>query len=114
MLELCFASKTVWSTRPPIVSLSDAIAALLDFGAKALVVSLGVDTIRGDPECVPGCGMCLDKKDFGEMGKLLRAVGVPTIFVQEGGYNLRQEGKTSECWADEAVGQVLSCGMNIG
>jgi len=91
-------------------ALEQGIAATVAFGAKALVVSLGVDTIRGDPEVVPGCGMCLDQEDFGKMGTLFRNAGLPTLFVQEGGYNLRKEGGMSGCWVDEAVGQVLSCG----
>jgi len=33
------------------------------------------------------------------------------LFIQEGGYNLRKEDGMSGCWVDEAVGQVLSCGV---
>lgn len=32
------------------------MSAVQDFGAEALVVSLGVDTLDGDPSAVPGAG----------------------------------------------------------
>ena len=55
----------------------------------------------------------------GDMTKSMRArtaqcdrnTGLPTLFIQEGGYNLRKEDGMSGCWVDEAVGQVLSCGV---
>ncbi|MET0739120.1 MAG: histone deacetylase family protein [Acidimicrobiales bacterium] len=58
--------------------------AVADHGADALVVSLGVDAAAGDPESpleVTGRG-------FAEAGRSLAALGLPTVFVQEGGYDL--------------------------
>ena len=61
-------------------------------GAQALVVSLGTDALRGDPVAVPGAGMALEVSDFGAVGAELRRAGVPTVFVQEGGYDLGRAG----------------------
>ena len=89
----------------------DAVSA---FGASAIVVSLGVDTIRGDPECEAMGGMCLDGPDFVEMGRMFRASGLPLLFVQEGGYKLREEkdpraegAKEGEDVGSKAVGKAV-------
>ena len=54
------------------------------YRADAPVVSHGVDPAAGDPESpleVTGRG-------FAEAGRSLAALGLPTVFVQEGGYDL--------------------------
>jgi acetoin utilization deacetylase AcuC-like enzyme len=56
--------------------------------AQALVVSLGVDAAAGDPESpllVTGDG-------FREAGRVVGALGLPTVVVQEGGYDLEKLG----------------------
>ncbi len=54
----------------------------------ALVVSLGVDGWIADPE-----GPLLVNEDgFSAAGEYLAALGVPTVFVQEGGYDLDRLG----------------------
>jgi acetoin utilization deacetylase AcuC-like enzyme/GNAT superfamily N-acetyltransferase len=50
-----------------------------------LVVSLGLDTLRGDPTAF----FALTDDAPGEMGRRLPRLGVPLLVVQEGGYNLR-------------------------
>jgi acetoin utilization deacetylase AcuC-like enzyme len=52
------------------------------FGADALVVALGFDAHRLDPIGV----LRLEAEDFGRMGAQVRALGLPTLVVQEGGY----------------------------
>jgi acetoin utilization deacetylase AcuC-like enzyme len=52
--------------------------------ARALVVALGVDAAAGDPESpleVTAAGYC-------EAGRILGGLGLPTVVVQEGGYDL--------------------------
>jgi acetoin utilization deacetylase AcuC-like enzyme len=65
---------------------SAALATGLDriraFRADALVVSLGVDTYEGDPISFFG----LRSDDFSRYGSAIGALGVPTLFVLEGGY----------------------------
>ena len=64
----------------------EAVAELVGWahGAAALVVALGVDAAEGDPESplrVTGAA-------FREAGRLLGSLGLPTVVVQEGGYDL--------------------------
>jgi len=55
-----------------------------DFGAEAIVISAGWDAHRDDP---------LSKLDvtseaYTEVGRILGALGLPSVIVQEGGYSL--------------------------
>jgi acetoin utilization deacetylase AcuC-like enzyme len=52
-------------------------------GAGALVVSLGVDAAADDPESP----LEVTQDGFRETGALLGGLGLPTVFVQEGGYH---------------------------
>jgi acetoin utilization deacetylase AcuC-like enzyme len=69
-----------------------AIARLLDgvrvFGADAIVVSLGVDAAADDPESP----LQITADGFARAGWALGELGVPTVFVQEGGYDLAHLG----------------------
>ena len=58
--------------------------------ADVLVVSLGLDTVAGDPDSRPGHGFALTIEDFSRMGGLFRSVGLQTLVLQEGGYHLEQ------------------------
>jgi len=73
-------------------ALLKAITAAKEFGAKALVVSLGVDTLVRDPVAVPGAGFCIELEDYLGIGALLRQLNLPTVFVQEGGYDMSRLG----------------------
>jgi acetoin utilization deacetylase AcuC-like enzyme len=53
-------------------------------GAEALVVSLGVDAAGGDPESP----LRVTRAGFREAGLLVGSLGLPTVLVQEGGYDL--------------------------
>ncbi|MCP3818180.1 histone deacetylase family protein [Streptomyces sp. A3M-1-3] len=55
-----------------------------EFGAEALVVSLGVDAAADDPESP----LRVTASGYRETGRLLGALGLPTVAVQEGGYHL--------------------------
>lgn len=52
--------------------------------AAALVVSLGYDTVAGDPHG----GWDFPPEIFTEVGRLLAATGLPVCVIQEGGYGL--------------------------
>jgi acetoin utilization deacetylase AcuC-like enzyme len=54
------------------------------YDPQALVVSLGVDTHRDDPSG----SFTLDSGHYVEVGRRLAALGLPTLFVLEGGYAL--------------------------
>jgi acetoin utilization deacetylase AcuC-like enzyme len=52
--------------------------------ARALVVALGVDAAAGDPESP----LEVTAAGYREAGRILGGLGLPTVVVQEGGYDL--------------------------
>jgi len=64
-------------------ALGDALAAIRDFGADTVVVSLGVDTALEDAD-----SFRLTGDDFSRLGTAIASLRKPTLFVQEGGYCL--------------------------
>lgn len=63
-------------------ALDTAIERIRKVGAEALVVSLGLDTFEGDPIS----HFRLKTADYPEIGRRLAKLGLPTVFVLEGGY----------------------------
>jgi acetoin utilization deacetylase AcuC-like enzyme len=63
-------------------ALSRGLDAIRAFRADALVVSLGVDTYEGDPIS----SFKLSSDDFSRYGRAIGGLGLPTLFVMEGGY----------------------------
>jgi acetoin utilization deacetylase AcuC-like enzyme len=63
-------------------SLEAACVRICAYGADALVVSLGLDTFQGDPIS----RFALASADFLRLGQRLAQLGLPTVFVLEGGY----------------------------
>ncbi len=59
-----------------------------NFGAQALVVSLGLDTFVGDPIS----GFQLTSSDYLQVGADLAQAGLPTVFIFEGGYAVAEIG----------------------
>jgi acetoin utilization deacetylase AcuC-like enzyme len=53
-----------------------------------LLVSLGVDAHESDPIS----DFKLTTGDFGHVGRMIATLKLPTLFVQEGGYNLETLG----------------------
>jgi acetoin utilization deacetylase AcuC-like enzyme len=82
-----------------------AIAVALDCIAKFrpafLVVPFGADAHERDPIG----GMKLPTEAFAELGRLVNQLGLPTIVVQEGGYNLDVLG---DCVCEFLTGFTLS------
>jgi acetoin utilization deacetylase AcuC-like enzyme len=74
--------------------------------SEALVVSLGYDTVKGDPHGSWGFSPTI----FAQIGRLLAASGLPVCVVQEGGYALQSLAACSYAFAagllDEASGDV--------
>jgi acetoin utilization deacetylase AcuC-like enzyme len=68
----------------------DALAGLAEWarGADALVVALGVDAAAGDPESP----LEVSAAGFRAAGRILGELGLPTVVVQEGGYDLSEIG----------------------
>jgi acetoin utilization deacetylase AcuC-like enzyme len=49
-----------------------------------MVVALGVDAAAGDPESP----LRVSEAGYRKAGRVLASLGLPTVFVQEGGYDL--------------------------
>ena len=77
------SSKAVW-----FAALGTACEKIKQFGAVALVVSLGLDTFEDDPIST----FALKSSDFIELGERLRQLGLLTVFILEGGYAAKELG----------------------
>lgn len=99
-LNLPLRPGTTWAEYS--VALKKATDTINSFGANALVISLGLDTLLGDPCAIKGAGFKLSGDDYKEMG---RSVGkdckLPTVVIQEGGYKLDDVPKAA---ADVVIG----------
>mgnify|MGYP000468688449 CR=1 FL=1 len=58
-------------------------------GAEAIVLALGVDAARADPESP----LQVSAAGYREAGRIVGAYGLPTVVVQEGGYDLASIGE---------------------
>jgi acetoin utilization deacetylase AcuC-like enzyme/GNAT superfamily N-acetyltransferase len=58
------------------------------FDPDFLIIALGLDTARGDPTGT----WTLQARDFEENGKMVGRLHLPTLVIQEGGYNSRNLG----------------------
>jgi acetoin utilization deacetylase AcuC-like enzyme len=68
--------------------------------ARALVVSLGYDTVKGDPHG----GWSFQPEIFAEIGRLLARSGLPICVIQEGGYALGELAACSHAFATGLLG----------
>jgi acetoin utilization deacetylase AcuC-like enzyme len=86
-LNFPLPSQTGWSCyRPTLQAALDAVqASSVDY----LVISLGVDTWQGDPLS----SFQIQSQNFYEIGEMLEGLGLPTLFVMEGGYAVQQLGQ---------------------
>lgn len=73
----------VWSE-----ALEAACAKITKYKPDALVISLGVDTFEKDPISQ----FKLVCEDYPKMGRRIAALGLPTLFVMEGGYAVAEIG----------------------
>ena len=64
--------------------LEQALAAVKDFSADVLVLSLGFDIYELDPQSK----VAVTREGFARLGARIRALGLPCVIVQEGGYHL--------------------------
>jgi len=79
-LNLPLPAGTDWATYDP--ALTRALAAVEAFGPDVLLISLGLDTYMDDPISM----FRLKPADYLRMGEKIAALGLPTLFVFEGGY----------------------------
>lgn len=65
--------------------LQEALNRIIRYRPRYLVVPLGLDTAREDPTG----SWTLEAGDFEEMGRMIGDVRIPSLIVQEGGYDTR-------------------------
>ena len=80
-----------------------ALEAIRSFDPAFLVVSLGLDPAKGDPTGT----WALSGKDFAENGRLIGALRLPTLVVQEGGYRTRTLGGNARHFFEGLVEAAL-------
>lgn len=66
--------------------INTATKRIVDFGAKALVVSVGYDIIQGDPHGKWN----ISPQIYLAIGQKFASLGIPICFIQEGGYAIEQ------------------------
>ncbi|HET6573125.1 MAG TPA: histone deacetylase family protein [Fimbriiglobus sp.] len=75
-----------------LIALDGVLPAVREFAPKYLVLSAGFDLMRGDP--VPrGGGFRITAKGLRQIAERAAGLGLPTVIVQEGGYNLDKLGE---------------------
>ena len=82
-----------------MAQLEVALAAVKDFGAQVLVLSLGFDIYTLDPQSK----VAVTTEGFAALGERIRALQLPCVIVQEGGYHLQSlEANAQAFFADKA------------
>jgi len=82
---------------PANKTLKKAVKRIRRFNPDFLVIALGLDTARGD---LAG-SWTLTAKDFQLNGKLIGELKLPTLIIQEGGYNHRNLGVNARHFFNE-------------
>ncbi|WP_282608112.1 histone deacetylase family protein [Pelagibius sp. Alg239-R121] len=68
--------------QPFLAALDSACTQIDAFAPSALVVALGLDAHESDPFA----GLAVTTEGFGEIGKVIGRLALPSVIVQEGGY----------------------------
>jgi acetoin utilization deacetylase AcuC-like enzyme len=77
-----------------VAALRPALDAIASFGPSTLVVSLGLDTFITDPIC----DLAVTTDGFRRCGDAVAQLGLPTIVLQEGGYDVSALGENVRQW----------------
>ena len=72
----------------------DASEKISAYGPSTLIVSLGVDTYFNDP--ISDLGVTTD--GMRRSGEIVRQLGLPTVVLQEGGYDVANLGINAQSW----------------
>lgn len=86
-LNLPLARGTAWAQYEH--ALGTALESVSRFGAKTLIVSYGADTF----ECDPISHFRLTTEDMHRIGTRIATLGLPTVTVMEGGYDVAALGR---------------------
>ena len=83
-----------------LASLQAALLTIISFSPNWLVVSLGFDTFGGDPMST----FTLSQGIYRDIGHLIRNINLPTLLVQEGGYNVSMLGQLANEFISGMIG----------
>lgn len=86
-------------------TLRKALARITRFRPQSLVVALGLDTARGDPTG----SWSLLAGDFEDNGRMIGALNLPAVVVQEGGYDKRVLGANARRFFQGLWRGALGC-----
>jgi acetoin utilization deacetylase AcuC-like enzyme len=75
-------------------ALRSTFAAIESFAPELLIVSLGLDTFVTDPIC----DLALTTEGFHRCGSAVAELGLPTVVLQEGGYDVTALGENARQW----------------
>lgn len=75
-----------------LAALDEALAVVASFRPAFLVVSAGFDLMAGDPVATNG-GFAVTMDGLAQIGRRLAGLDMPTVIVQEGGYQLGRLGE---------------------
>ncbi|MDR5750007.1 MULTISPECIES: histone deacetylase family protein [unclassified Caballeronia] len=71
-----------------------ALRALGRFQPDALVLALGFDIYKDDPQAM----VAVTTEGFGRLGRAIGSLGLPTLIVQEGGYHIESLGDNARAF----------------
>jgi acetoin utilization deacetylase AcuC-like enzyme len=77
-----------------LVVLAEALSLVAEFAPTVLVLSVGMDIAKGDPTGAWG----ITPEGFERIGAAVAALGLPTLAVQEGGYDTRTLGRNARAF----------------
>lgn len=77
-----------------VAELERAAEAIAAFGPSLLVLSLGLDTYVDDPIC----DLALTTEGMARAGAVVASLGLPTVVLQEGGYDVDTLGANALAW----------------
>jgi len=84
-----------------LAAVADSLAVLAE-SAEVLVLSLGYDTVSGDPHG----SWDLPPRVFARIGEMVAVAGLPVCVIQEGGYNLSTLADCADAFATGLLGKV--------
>lgn len=74
-----------------LLTLNDALARIDTFDPRYLVLSVGLDIAKGDPTGA----WTISPEGLERIGGTIAGLGIPTLAVQEGGYDIRVLGRNA-------------------
>ncbi len=77
-----------------IAALQRACDSIASFGSSMVIVSLGLDTFITDPIC----DLSVTTDGFERCGAMVAQLGLPTVVLQEGGYDISALGDNVRRW----------------